>query len=80
MMAQVRVSGSVLHLDDLSIFARGGNALDRVPMGTDVVAALRDSVLGMAREQGLSRVEISYVRFFQNRTVRKPGLLGFDVE
>jgi hypothetical protein len=80
MMAQVRVSGSVLHLDDLSVFARGGNALERTPMGTDAVAALRDSVLNMAREQGFSRVEVSYVRFFEDGNVRLPGRLGFDVE
>ena len=32
----------------------------------------------MAREQGLDRVEISYVRFLENGTVRKPGFLSFE--
>lgn len=50
-MMRTRISGSVLHLDDLSVFARGGNALERVPMGTDAVAALKDSVLGHVETQ-----------------------------
>ncbi|MCF4121994.1 hypothetical protein L1785_13500 [Antribacter sp. KLBMP9083] len=80
LMAQVRVAGSTLYLDDLSVFAAGGNALERVPMGPVAVGALRNDILDMAREQGFSRVEISYVRFFENGTVRRPGRVGFDVE
>jgi len=79
MMAQTRVSGSVLHLDDLMIFARTGTQLERVPMGTDAVITLRNGVLAMAREQGFSRVEISYMRYFEGGTVRIPGQLAFDV-
>jgi len=79
MMAQARVSGSVLHLDDLMVFARTGTQLERVPMGTDAVVTLRNSVLAMAREQGFSRVEISYMRYFEGGAVRIPGQLAFDV-
>lgn len=35
MTAQMRISGDVPHLDDLTIFAPDGNALHRAPMETD---------------------------------------------